>query len=86
MTTYVIVVYALFSLTTIVGALNRFFDANLTQRLALSLLGLWAIWRITLVYEFGWSYPHEPMMVTALGLYAIGTITKTVSYYRSKFK
>lgn len=86
MSTYVIVVYAIFSVMTIVGALNRIFDANLTQRIALSLLGLWAAWRITLVYEFGYSYPHEPMIATALGLYAIGTITKTVSYYRSKKK
>jgi len=86
MSMYVIVVYALFSVSTVVGALNRFFDANLTQRIALSLLGLWAVWRITLVYQFGWSYPHEPMIATALGLYAVGTIIKTVSYYRGDQK
>ncbi len=80
MNTYVIIIYAFFSISTIVGALNNSFDANLTQRVALSIFGIWAIWRINLVIENGWAYPHEPVIATALGLYALGTILKTIKY------
>lgn len=77
---YICTVYAVVLLACVAGAFNRHYDANLAQRVALSLFALWAAWRIRLVYDNGWGYPHEPMVATALLLYAVGSGFKTIKW------
>lgn len=81
---YIVGIYVFICIASAVGSLNRDFDANIMQRIAMGLLALWAVWRIILIWDYGWSYPHEPVMVTALGIYAVGTITKMIHYRRCK--
>ena len=81
---YICAVYALILLTCVMGAFNPDYDANLLQRIALGMFAIWSVWRIQLVYQFGWGYPHEPMVATALLLYAIGSIMKTVRWKKMK--
>lgn len=82
--TYICTVYAVVLLACAIGAFNRHYDANLLQRLALSMFALWAVWRIRLVYSHSWGYPHEPLVATALLLYAIGSGFKTLKYWRRR--
>ena len=77
---YVCTAYAAVLSACVAGAFSRSYNANLAQRLALALLGLWSAWRIQLVYAYGWGYPHETFMATALLLYAVGSAHKTIRY------
>lgn len=80
---YVCTAYAVVVLCCVVGAFNRTYDANLAQRIALALFALWSVWRIQLVSQHGWGYPHETMVVSALLLYAVGSASKTLKYIRA---
>lgn len=82
MLVYIVAVYAFVLVAASIGALNAAFDAGIMQRVALLLFALWAAWRVYLIFEHGWSYPHEPLIATALLLYGVGTIAKTVHYRR----
>lgn len=79
---YVVAVYAMTLPAAAWGALSPRFDANLLQRVALFGFSLWSVWRISLILDFGYSWPHEPVVVTALALYAAGTVQKTLAYRR----
>lgn len=80
---YVCAAYAVVLLACTAGAFSRAYAANLLQRLALALLALWSAWRIELVARYGWGYPHEPMVATALLLYAVGSLHKTIKHLRA---
>ena len=77
---YIVGLYGAVLPLTAWGALSPRFDANILQRLALFGFSLWSAWRISLIFEHGYSWPHEPVVVTALALYAAGTVQKTLSY------
>lgn len=77
---YVCAAYVVIFVACIAGAFSSSYDANLAQRLALALLGLWSVWRIELVYQHGWGYPHEAFVATTMLLYAVGSIAKTIKW------
>ena len=77
---YVCAAYVVVLACCVVGAFDRNYDANLLQRLALFLFALWSIWRMQLVYLHGWGYPHEPLVATAMLLYAVGSVHKTFKW------
>ena len=77
---YICALYVYVAVSCVIGAFSRVFCANLLQRLALACLGMWSVWRIQLVIESGWGIPHEPLIATSLGLYALGTMIKTFSW------
>lgn len=81
---YIIAAYAFVLGTSALGAFNMAFCANLTQRFALLLFAVWAAWRIQLIVEHGYAWPHEPLAVTALALYAFGTVLKTIHYRKER--
>lgn len=80
MNEYVMLTYIVMLVCIVVGAFNRAFDASLLQRIALFIISIWLCWRLWLVWEHGWAYPHEPMISSALALYAVATIKKTIWY------
>jgi len=80
---YICIVYLFVLAACVLGAFNMTFNANVVQRVALFLLAVWAVWRFRLVLAYGWAYPHEPLVVTALGLYAAGTVLQTWTRRRS---
>ena len=77
---YLISCYSFLGLASLLGLFNRSYDGNFIQRIALGLLVIWSVWRIYLMWHRGWSYPHEPMIATALWVYALGTWIKTQKY------
>lgn len=85
MATYIIGLYVLVISATMWGAFSVRFNANLLQRFALFGFSLWSVWRISLILDYGYSWPQEPVMVTALALYAMGTIKKTLDYKRKGY-
>lgn len=68
----------------VVGAFDKDYDANLMQRVALFLFALWSAWRVQIVFTHGWGYPHETLVVSALLLYAAGSVFKTLKWRRRK--
>ena len=46
---FVVLAYAVFLSACTVGAFSRAFQANLAQRLALTLFAVWSTWRMDLV-------------------------------------
>ena len=82
---FVVLAYAIFFTACTVGAFSRAYSANLAQRLALALFAVWSAWRMGLVWRHGWGYPHEPMVASAMALYALGSAYKTIIFrLRSK--
>ena len=77
---YVCAAYAVVLALCMAGAFSVTYDANLAQRIAMGALAVWAAWRIQLVYEYGWGYPHETFVATALLLYAAGSAYKTLKW------
>lgn len=80
MMAYICAIYLLLFFACVAGAFSTLYNANLLQRLALSTLAFWTMWRIGLIWEHGWGYPHEPVVATALLLYAIGSVIKTLAW------
>ena len=77
---FVVLAYAIFFTACTVGAFSRAYSANLAQRLALALFAVWSAWRIGLVWRHGWGYPHEPLVASAMALYALGSAYKTIVF------
>ena len=77
---FVVLAYAVFLSACTVGAFSRAFQANLAQRLALALFAVWSAWRMGLVWRHGWGYPHEPLVASAMALYALGSAYKTMIF------
>lgn len=77
---FVLAAYAVFLSACTVGAFSRAYQANLAQRLALALFAVWSAWRMGLVWRHGWGYPHEPLLASAMALYALGSAYKTIAY------
>lgn len=77
---FVVLAYAIFFTACTVGAFSRAYSANLAQRLALALFAVWSAWRMGLVWRHGWGYPHEPLMASAMALYALGSAYKTIVF------
>ena len=77
---YVCAAYVIVLLACVVGAFDRDYDANLLQRLALFIFAMWSAWRIQLVSANGWGYPHEPLVASALLMYAAGSVYKTLKW------
>ena len=77
---FVVLAYAVFLSACTVGAFSRAFQANLAQRLALALFAVWSAWRMGLVWRHGWGYPHEPLVASAMALYALGSAYKTIIF------
>lgn len=80
MSFFICILYSLCLGCCLLGLYNNRFNANFLQRVALVMFAFWSTWRIWLVYQNGWGYPHEPLIATALSLFAVGTITKTISW------
>jgi len=78
--TYICAAYLLLFAACAAGAFSMNYNANLLQRVALSILAFWSVWRIDLIWDHGWGYPHEPVLATALMLYAIGSFVKTLHW------
>ena len=77
---FVVLAYAIFFTACTVGAFSRAYSANLVQRLALALFAVWSAWRTGLVWRHGWGYPHEPLVASAMALYALGSAYKTIIF------
>lgn len=80
---YVCVAYAVFLIVCALGAFSRAYAANLLQRVALLIFAVYAAWRIELIIKFGWGYPHEALVATALLLHAGGSTIKTIRHIRA---
>ena len=78
---FVVLAYAIFFTACAVGAFSRTYSANLAQRLAMALFAVWSAWRMGLVWRHGWGYPHEPLMASAMALYALGSAYKTIKWH-----
>lgn len=81
---YLMINYGFVALMCIAGQFNRSFNGNSFQRLGLAAAAIWALWRIQMLSNGTWGYPHEPLIATAMGLYAIGTLLKTMHYCKRK--
>lgn len=81
---YLMTIYGFVALMCIAGQFSRSFNGNSFQRLGLAMAAIWALWRIQMLSNGTWGYPHEPLIATAMGLYAIGTIIKTHHYCKRK--
>ena len=44
------------------------------------MFAVWSAWRMGLVWRHGWGYPHEPLVASAMALYALGSAYKTIAY------
>ena len=77
---FVVLAYAIFFTACTVGAFSRAYSANLAQRLALAMFAVWSAWRMGLVWRHGWGYPHEPLVASAMALYALGSAYKTIIF------
>ena len=77
---FVVLAYAIFFTACTVGAFSRAYSANLAQRLAMALFAVWSAWRMGLVWRHGWGYPHEPLVASAMALYALGSAYKTIVF------
>ena len=77
---FVVLAYAIFFTACAVGAFSRAYSANLAQRLAMTLFAVWSVWRMGLFWSHGWGYPHEPLVASAMALYALGSAYKTIAY------
>ena len=77
---FVVLAYAIFFTACTVGAFSRTYSANLAQRLAMALFAVWSAWRMGLVWRHGWGYPHEPLVASAMALYALGSAYKTIVF------
>ena len=77
---FVVLAYAIFFTACAVGAFSRTYSANLAQRLAMALFAVWSAWRMDLVWRHGWGYPHEPLVASAMALYALGSAYKTIVF------
>ncbi len=77
---FVVLAYAIFFTVCTVGAFSRAFQANLAQRLALALFAVWSAWRMGMVWRHGWGYPHEPLVASAMALYALGSAYTTIIF------
>ena len=81
MNAYICLAYVMLFCACLAGAFSCLFEANLLQKLALAILAFWSVWRIGVVYEHGWGYPHEPVVATGFALYVVGSIWKTYKYH-----
>lgn len=81
---YLMTIYGFVALMCIAGQFNRSFNGNSFQRLGLAMAAIWALWRIQMLSNETWGYPHEPLLATSMGLYAIGTLLKTRYYCKRK--
>jgi hypothetical protein len=81
---YVTVAYAVVFSACVAGAFAHSYDANLPQRIAMALFAIWSVWRVQLVVVYGWGYPHETFVATALLLYAVGSAWKTIKWTKRR--
>lgn len=81
---YIIGIYACILPIAAWGAFSPRYDANILQRLALGAFSMWGVWRIGLILEDGWGFPHEWLVATAMALFAAGTLQKTLEHWRRK--
>lgn len=77
---YICTAYLVVFAACIGAAFSHLYKANLLQRIAVSMIGIWVAWRVVLIWEHGWDYPHEPVIATALAVYALGSVLKTAIY------
>ncbi len=77
---FVVLAYAVFFTACTMGAFSRAYSANLAQRLALAMFAVWSAWRMGLVWRHGWGHPHEPLVASAMALYALGSAYKTIIF------
>ena len=77
---FVVLAYAIFFTACAVGAFSRTYSANLAQRLAMALFAVWSVWRMGLFWSHGWGYPREPLVASAMALYALGSAYKTIVF------
>lgn len=75
---YLYIAYALVFVTCLAGAFSDCYSANLLQRLGIFMLAIWAVWRIQVVWKYGCDSPQEPLLASALALYAAGSLLKTL--------
>lgn len=80
MSLFVCVLYILSLIGCTFGLYHAKFNANFLQRVALILFAFWFVWRITLVYQHGWGYQHEPLIAMAIAIFTLGTIVKTLRW------
>ena len=81
---YIVTLYVVILPIAAWGAFSPRYDANLLQRMALGLYALWGVWRISLIMESGWGFPHEWLVATAMALFAVGTLKKTLEHWRCR--
>lgn len=62
------------------GMYHNRFNANFLQRLALILLAFWFVWRVSLISQKGWEYPHEILIAIAIAVFTLGTTLKTLRW------
>lgn len=79
-TIYIISAYVLVFVSCLAGSFARTYEANVMQSIALALMAFWSVWRIRLIWEYGWGIPHEPLLATALMCHCVGSVTKTYRY------
>lgn len=84
MMVYICTIYVFVLCASVHGAFSPMFEANLIQKIGLLLFAFWAAWRIEIIVTAGWGYPHEPVVATAMALYAGGTIRKAFHYQKSR--
>lgn len=82
--TYLIICYLFLAAVCFIGQVNGSFNGNLLQQAGLALGVIWCVWRVYLLSVSTWGYPHEPLIATAMGLYALGTVMKTRHYCKRR--
>ena len=80
MSFFICTIYVLTLVLCTFGMYHNSFNANLLQRIALVLMSFWFVWRISLVFKYGWGYPHEPLIASSMFLFALGSTVKTLKW------
>lgn len=80
MALYVSLLYCISVVLCTFGLYHGQFNANLLQRVAIVLYVFWAIWRIGLLWGYGVVYPREPLVATAIALFAAGSFLKALQW------
>lgn len=78
---YTCAAYSIVLVVCVIGAFDEHYDANLAQRFAMGILSLWVVARVDYIHSYGWML-HEPILATALALYAAGSVAKTLKWRR----
>lgn len=80
MSFFICVIYVLTLILCTIGMYHNSFNANFLQRVALVMMAFWFVWRISLVFQHGWGYPHEQLIAMAMLVFAIGSTVKTLKW------